>query len=176
MRCCIKSTINQIMVLGMIIIICGYVFASKTIRAEDLSLSPSEKMFNNFQSIAAEAALEILKDYKATPEQAKHMKGTLQETANAFASKLMEVYKNSFVVSDVEAKKILSGQYDVKNKENIKNYIFQLKISDASPSSLFTNYFIKKYQEDSLSSSELEFTARYLKDLLEKSTTIPRQL
>lgn len=140
----------------------------RTPESMDLSLSPSKELFEKFKSISDKLCLALVVKHNEIAEM--HGKGLdekrLREMANTASLEIMTRYKNAFIISDTEAKIILSGEYNnVQNKKDIESYIFEFeKLNVMLP--LPITYLIFRYNERLLRDLDLEFTARLFKEYL----------
>jgi hypothetical protein len=133
--------------------------------------SSSQELQNKFKAIADKICWDImLKQNRIAKEQGKELsENQLKAMAESASSGLMEKYKNAFIVSDIEAKKILSNEYDdSKNKEEFNNCVKEFaNLSVILP--LPIQYLIEQSHSQNLTRLELEFAARLFKEYLEQN-------
>ena len=136
-------------------------------------LDPSKALYDKFQTLSEKITSEAL---KSATEQGlvKVPEESLSAMIKEGSSQLMVRFHDAFVVSDAEAQKILNGGCDdISNSENVKNYISEfMKLQVILPGPIV--FLIEKLHENSLSSLELEFTARLFKEYLKQMKSNPK--
>jgi hypothetical protein len=135
--------------------------------------SPSKRIQNDFISISEELWMSILKSFPENEEGKKMLDEvagvTLQEKAKNLNSELLGKWGNAFIVSDVEAERLLSDKYDDnKNKIEVSNCISEFAKRGVLLPFIF-RYLIQEFQTGKLNSGLLlEFTARLFKEHLKQ--------
>ena len=167
------SIANFLKVSGLLVTLCSLIFIFEECKSESVFLSPSEKMQNKFQSFSTELWTKILTSVAEQENGQKMLEEiegeTLQEKAKKLNSEMMEKWGNAFVVSDVEAARLLSGKYDDnKNKIEVSNCISQFA-KRGVPLPFIFRYLMQEFQTGKLNSGLLlEFTARLFKEHLKQ--------
>jgi len=141
------------------------------IAAENESASPQEQVAKKFQSVSDKISSELVRNQNKIAEKEGWglTQNQLKEAIDKASTEFMARFKNAFIISDAEAQKILSDEYDKnKNENDIKDCIGKMtKYAVELP--LPVQYLLSKYQEGSLSGLELEFTARLFKEYLKQT-------
>jgi hypothetical protein len=140
------------------------------IAAENESVSPQEQAFKQFQSVSDKICSELVTNQNKIAEKEGWglTENDLKEAINKASLELMARFKEAFIISEAEAQKILSGEYDnTKNKKDIKDCVDKIT-KYAAQLPLPVQYLLSKYQEGSLSGLELEFTARVFKEYVKQ--------
>jgi len=130
----------------------------------------SEQVFKKFQLLLDNLCLELATaQNKIAASQGKGpSEQELRDMAQRASFELMTKYKDAFVLSDIEAKKIFYGDInDAKNKIDINDCISRMaKLNVQLPMPI--QYLIERYNDNSLLSFELEFAARLFKEYLKQ--------
>jgi hypothetical protein len=168
-----SSTVNRFKILRLVVIIFSSFFVFTECKSESLSPSASEKMFDKFQSISTGLCTEILKSAAAQEDGQKMLEGiegeTLQEKVEKLNAEIMKQWGNAFIVSDVEAETLLSGEYDDdKNKIEVGNCMSEFA-KKRVPLPFIFRHLMQEFHTGKLSSGPLlEFTARLFKEHLKQ--------
>jgi len=134
-------------------------------------LTPSDELLDRFQTIFEGECLESVNEFKKMSNAGNRPgaeTNSVIEMMKKECCQFMDKYSSAFILSDEEAKKILSADYDFSdNKEKIKGYINQMMtVRQRLP--MVIEYLMQKYYQNKLSGLESEFTLRlfgeYLKD------------
>ena len=90
-----------------------------------------------------------------------------EKMAGIWALGTMRMLRDPFIFSDLEAKRMMAGEFDdTENKENIEYYMGEFdKAGGVKP--IIVDYLIEYYEESPLSGFDLEFTERILRKLME---------
>lgn len=143
------------------------------------SLSPSEKVSKLFQEVAYKVSLGCLKEAQKRnlePELNGMDEKSLQEGARQGSADLMTRFKDAFVVSDSEARKMLQGKYDdAGNMKTIRESLDRFNaMSFVIP--LPIQYLVEEYSNsfkgEPFSSLDAEFTARLFKEYLKQKRAV----
>jgi len=134
--------------------------------------TPSDELLDKFQNIFEEDCLESVNEFKKM-SNAENRPGaetsSIIEMMKKECRQITDKYLPAFILSDAEAKKILSADYDFSlNKDKLKEHINRLMtVRQRLP--IVIEYLIQKHYQNKLSGFESEFAVRlfgeYLKDI-----------